>query len=83
MGGVKSVEVAVHSKEENLADFCPKYVQEFDLCTTMYVLPYSYINSQKHAVSKACNDRQRIVSIMGRQQIYSGFFNNIKYKKVN
>ncbi len=29
-------EVTVNSKEENSKDFCPNYVQEFDLCSILY-----------------------------------------------
>jgi hypothetical protein len=36
--GVKCLEVTVNSKEENSSDLCPKYVQEFFFCTTVYVL---------------------------------------------
>ncbi len=37
-GGVKCDDVTVNIKEENSSDFCPNYVQEFDLCTTVYAL---------------------------------------------
>jgi hypothetical protein len=39
--------VTVNSKEENSYSFCLNYVQEFGLCTDMYILYCMNIGQQK------------------------------------